>query len=145
MGTLTVSVDRTDLSLSPLVFSASDDGTPWGILPGYQMPGLVPQVRTAASDFTHGEVATSWKWTQARIAFDAFPDAASGAALLAAVDEVRAALGRLSYSVTTTWNGSALTWAAMPGACEPSGVDAPELDANQPVYSITIPVYPVGV
>lgn len=144
MGTLTVSIDRTDLSLSPLVFSAVEDGTTWGILPGYQMPGLVPQVRTATSNFVHGEVATGWTWTQARITFDAAPDVESAAALLAAVDEVRAALGRLSYSVTTTWNGAAQTWTAMPGACQPSTIDAPELDANQPVYSITIPVYPVG-
>ena len=143
MGTLTISVDRTSLSLGPLVFSANDDANVWGIMPGYQQPGLVPETRVASSPLTHGEVATRFKWQQALHQFDAFPNVASAAALTAAKAEVRAALGRLSYSVTVTENGQATIWDCQPGSFMPSPIDYPELDALHPAFAITIPCHPI--
>ena len=144
MATLSISIDRTSLGLGPLVFSGNDDANVWGILPGYQQPGLEPETRVATSPFTHGEVATRFKWRQAMHQFDAFPSVASAAAMTTAENEVRAALGRLSYTVTVNNNGQVTTWDAQPGSFVPSPIDWPELDGLYPAYSITIPCYPIA-
>ena len=141
--TLTISIDRTSLGLGPLVFSGRTDLNVWGILPGYQQPGLDPETRVASSRFTHGEVATGFKWRQAMHQFDAFPNVTTAAALTTAKNEVRAALGRLSYTVTVNENGQSTTWAAQPGTSVPSPIDWPELDGLYPAFSITIPCHPL--
>lgn len=144
MGTLTIAIDRTSLALSPLVFSAADDGTTWGILPGFVLPGRVARTRYAPSNFQHGDVATGSTWQHARLSWDAIPDVATAAALQTAEDELYAAVGQFSYDVTVTKNGVVSVWACDTGSAEPAPLDLMELDHNEPVYSITIPCYPVG-
>ena len=58
MATLSISIDRTSLGLGPLVFSGNDDANVWGILPGYQQPGLEPETRVATSPCVNRDDAT---------------------------------------------------------------------------------------
>lgn len=141
--TLTISIDRTSLGLGPLVFSGRTDLNVWGILPGYQQPGLDPEERIVSSPLTHGEVSTGFKWRGALHQFDAFPNVATPAALTAAKAEARAALGRQAYSVTVVENGESTTWACRVGRFLPSPIDYPELKYLQPAFSITIPCHPL--
>lgn len=144
MGTLTFSIARTSLSLSPLVLSANDDSNTWGILPGYTPPGRIARVRYASSNFTHGDVAVGSTWQQAVHSFDVSPTVASAAGLAAAVAELQAALGQFTYLTTVTRNGVAEVWTCDTGSLSPAPLDVNEVDHHQPVYSVTIPCYPVA-
>lgn len=145
MATLIITIDRTSLSLTPLVLSGSDDGTTWGILPGFQMPGQIPRTIYADSPFLHGSVAVSSTWQQAFLAFDACPEVADATGLTAATAELRAALGQLAYTATVALNGAESTWECDPGSLTPAPVDRPEIVANRPVYAVSIPCYPLPV
>ena len=67
----------------------------------------------------------------------------SAAALATAVSELQAALAQFAYDTTVTVNGVASVWACDMGSIAPSALDYPELDSNDPAYSVTIPCYPV--
>ena len=145
MSTLTVSIDRTSLSLSPLLMSGAEDGTPWGILgDSFQMPTKQARVAYVGGAWLHGSVATGWSWQQGLLSFNASPDVASEAALRSAVAELEAALGRLSYQATVTTNGQAETWRCDPGTLTSEGRTLTDLDSFDPVFTVTIPVYPVA-
>jgi hypothetical protein len=143
MPTLTISLDRTSLSLSPLVLSGVTDTNVWGILPGFQLPGQVPRVTYAESPFVHGAVAVGSTYQQAVLGFSVFPRVADAAALSTAVAGLRAALGQFAYTATVAWNGDTSTWECDPGSLTPQPVDLPELRANAPVYEVSIPCYPI--
>lgn len=147
MSTLTVSIDRTSLGLSALVFSGADDGTLWGIVgDSFQSPSKHARVTYASdSPWVHGSVATGWSWQQGLLSFDATPAVSSEADLKAAVAEVETALARLAYEATSTPNGVPDVWRCDPGSIVLSGgrsfVDLRDFD---PVYTVTIPCYPVS-
>lgn len=145
MGTLTVSIDRTSLSLDPLVLSGSEDGTTWGIVSDtFQMPMKQARIAYVDSPFQHGSTAVGWSWQQGLISFDASPEVASEVALANALAELEAALGRLSYEVTTTVNGQADVWRCDPGSLASEGRGLIDLDDHAPAYTVTIPCYPVA-
>jgi hypothetical protein len=142
--TFTASIDRSSLSLDPLVLNAGFEGV-WGVLPGWQMPGRQARVTYASSPYLHGDVATHWTWQHGMMSGDVTPQVDTPADMHAAVDALVAAIGRLSYEVTTTWNGVPTVWRCDPGSLTPSAVDYVELRDNQPVYSLSIPCYPLPV
>lgn len=143
--TLTISIDRTSLSLSPLVFSASL-GTTLGIL-DYQPPakqwrrGYAPD-----SADVHGSELLSAAYQQAILGFDWVRDGDSTETQVQASRvEVEAALAQFSYTVTTQVSGApAEVWAADPGAQVPSARTYSNLRHRNPVFDVTIPVYPIA-
>jgi hypothetical protein len=143
MSTFTVSIDRTDLSLSALVIQGNTRQAGWNAMPGWQIPDFMPVVETASSPYLHGSVATGWRYQDGILSGDVFPVVADAAALATAVAEMRAALGRLSYTVTTNVNGDVSVWSAQPGSMTRSPLDAIKVGRNEPVWSLTIPVYPI--
>lgn len=140
---LTIAIDRAGLSLADLVLSGTSDAETWGILPGFTLPGQIANVVYAESPFLHGSVATHATWQQAVLSFDAMPSAADGAALSLAVEELREALAQFSYEVTVTLNSVDYVWTCDMGSLSPSPLDFPEVDANRPIFSVSIPCYPV--
>lgn len=143
--TLEVAIDRTsiDPGLGPITLIGTAGRGGWGILAGWQLPGLQPQTRYADSDRIHGTPATSFKWIDGIFSGTVTYEGEDQAELQAACLDLGRALGRLSYPVVTTWNGYAQTWRARPGSLTPSAIDFPELRDNQPVFSISIPVHPI--
>lgn len=144
MVDLTISIDQTDLSLDPLVLSGVTDANTWGILPGFTMPGLVARNVEAESPFLHGSVVVRSTWQKAFFNLDVFPRVTTGAELATAYGELVAASGQFSYDATVTLNGVASVWRCDCASISPSPLDYPELVTNAPVYSLSIPVYPIA-
>lgn len=143
--TLTISIDRTSLSLSPLVLSASL-GTTLGIV-GYQAPALAWRLGYLPdSDDVHGSELQSAAYQQAILGFDWVRDGgATETQVAASYAEVAAAIGQFSYTVTTQVSGApAQVWSADPGSMPASPRSYPDLVNRNPVYAVTIPVYPIA-
>lgn len=140
---LTIAIGRSGLSLADLVLSGTTDAETWGILPGFTLPGQIANIAYAESPWLHGSVATHATWQQAVLSFDAMPNVDSGAGLDAAVAELREALAQFSYVVTVTLNSVSSEWSCDMGSLSPSPLDFPEVDANRPIFSVSIPCYPV--
>jgi hypothetical protein len=144
---VTVSIDRTSLGKAPLVLSAGQDTTLG--LTAYQPPGKVARV-TYANDHPDmdGSVALSASWQQALLGFNVVTDqAADEAAIASQVAELVEALAQFSYLVTTTvGNAPAEVWSAQRGSIAlavSDGRSFTDLANHNPVYAITIPVYPI--
>lgn len=141
MATLTISLDRTSLSLSPLVLSGIEDANVWGIAPGFTPPMEIPRVRYAGSAWGR-DVATGFNWQQGIIVCDVFPRVADTAALNAEVAALKAALAQIAYQATIARNGVATVWDCSPSGLAPAAIDLYELEANEDGYALNIPCYP---
>lgn len=144
---LTITIDRTGLSLSPLVLSGVDDDHDYGIT-AYQPPALQARVGYMPdSGDIDGSEAISSSWQQSLLGFSFVPDHADDETdVQASYAEVAAAVGQFSFTVTTQVSGApAQVWSADRGSIALAAGSRSYLDltAVPPVYSITIPVYPV--
>ena len=143
--TLTVTIDRTSLSLPPLVLSGTRDSNALAIV-SYQAPSTLARVGYMPdSADTHGSEAISFAYQQAILGFDWVRDGGSTETQVqASRNEVAAALAQFSYSVTTQISGApAEAWTADPGSQVPSARTYADLMNRNPVYAVTIPVYPI--
>lgn len=143
---VTISIGRSSMpgSPAPLVFSATYDGTALGIV-SYQPPADVPRYTYAPSGGSaNGAELVEVAWEQTNLGWDWIADeATTGADVQAAYLEVRAALEQFSFPVTTQVDGApAQVWAADRGGMNPSPRTYEDLANRNPVYSVTIPVYP---
>lgn len=143
--TLTISIDRTALSLPPLVFVGSGEGS-LGVV-DYREPAMQPRVRFApSSDFIHGDVPLSWSWQQTLLDWAFFTDVESEAESRALLAEVRAAVTQgLSFMVSVSVSGApAESWSCSPGPLVPeSGRTYENLRDSDPVWSLSLPCYPI--
>jgi len=143
--TLTISIDRTGLSLGALAFSGALDGTTLGIV-GYQPPALQSRVTYAPDSINiHGSEAIAASWQQAILGFDWVRDGDSTETeVQASYAEVAAAIAQFSYVVTTQVSGApAQLWRADPGSIVPAARTYSDLTYRNPVYAVTLPVYPI--
>jgi hypothetical protein len=140
-----ISIDRSSLSLTPLVIKS--DRTTGLTLVSYREPAMQPRIKYApTSDWQHGDLALGFTYQQVVLSFQvAARTAASEAVARSAIAELVAALGRLSYLVTVTLAGApAETWTCDPGAVV--AVDDrqyADLAHHDPAWQISIPAYPV--
>ena len=145
--TLTVTIDRTSLSKSPLVLSAGHDTTIG--LSAYQPPSKVARITYMPDNSSiHGSEAIASSWQQAILGFNALIDqAASEADIASAVSDLTAAVEQFSYTITTqVGNAPAEKWSADMGSitlADSGGRVFEDLAHLNPVYSVTIPVYPI--
>lgn len=147
MTALTITIDRTGLALSDLVLSGLLDANPYGIV-AYSPPAL--QARLIAlpdSASVHGTEYVGGGWQQSLLGFSWVPDQAEDAGdAQAAYREVAAAIGQFSFVVTTqVGSAAAEVWDASMGniALAAGSRDFTDLEHSNPVYSVTIPVYPI--
>lgn len=146
MATATLSIDRTGLSLSALVFDGADTGTTH-VLVEMNEPARVNRTSYAsAGRFMHGLVPVASTWEHTTLAATVRLEAASAAALETAKDALVAALGQFSFTVTTTVNGVANVWQAERGSMVLAGdsLEYENLRRDVERYRITIPVHPVA-
>lgn len=145
--TLTISIDRSGMpgSPSPLVFSATLDGTALGIV-GYQPPATDWR-RDYAPDSAdvHGSELIAAAYQQAILGWDWVDDNASTETQVqASRKEVEAALAQFSYPITTQVSGApAEVWLAEPGTQTPSARTYEDLANRNPVFAVSVPVYPI--
>ena len=143
--TLTITLDRTSLGLGALVLSGSGTANPLGIV-AYTPPALQQRIIYAPdAPGVHGSEALAASWQQAVLGFDWCRfDAATEAQVAASYDEVAEALGQFSFLVTTAVSDAlAQTWAANAGSLVPSARTYSDLTYRNPVYAVSIPVYPI--
>ena len=144
--TLTITVSRTSLSMPDLVFSGSLDGTTLGIT-GYQPPSLLWRKNYMPdSDDVHGSELVSASYQQAILGWDWVRDnGATEAQVQASRQEVAAALAQFSYAITTQVNGApAEVWRADPGDQTVAPRTWENLAYSNPVYAVSVPVYPIA-
>jgi hypothetical protein len=144
--TLTITISRTSLSLSPLVFSAALDVNPLGIV-GYQPPALQWRLgRMPDSADVHGSETISASYQQSILGWDwVREDGSTETQVQASRKEVEAALGQFSYTITTQISGApAEVWSADPGDQVSSARSYEDLANANPVFAVTVPVYPIA-
>lgn len=146
--TLTISIDRTSLSLSALVLSGAVDANDYGIT-SYSPPGLQQRRKQMPdADSVHGSEITGTAYQQAILGFSWVPDQATDETdVQAAYLEVAAAIGQFEFTVTTQVGGApAQVWSANAGDIDLAGGSRTytDLEHSNPVYSVTIPVYPIA-
>jgi hypothetical protein len=146
--TLTISIDRTGMvgAPAPLTFSATPGVGTLGIT-DYTEPAVAPQnIYASTSDYEHGETIRGARWHNTLLSWEVVTDAASTEqAAREAIAEVLAAVSRLEYEVTVTVDGApAETWLAQGyGTVTVNGARTfANLRDHNPVWSITLPVYP---
>lgn len=134
-------------SPAPLVLSGMEDGTTWG-LASLRVPGRIARVAYYPDHpEVSGSKARAAALQQGILSFAAFPDVTSEAAQQAAFAELAAAIGRFSYTLTTTVAGAAgQVWSCDWGSIEledSSGRTFEDLADSKPLYVVSIPVYPI--
>jgi hypothetical protein len=143
--TLTISIDRTDMSLTPLVMSADTSADAIGIA-SYTEPALLVEISYGdASGNYDGEYPLRWRRPNTFHRFDVITDLAtteafSQAAMLALV----AATSRLRYLTTVTIGNSVKVW-----TCFPASFSAPERTLNDVrdhdvLWTVTLPCHPTA-
>lgn len=144
--TLLISIDRTLLSLSPLVLSGVDDANDLGVS-DYREPARSARVTWApTSAFEDGDLPLSMTWAQSSLDFDAFPSASTEASARALYAELVAAISQgLEFPVTVTvGDAAAETWTCNPGSISyASGRNVVDLRDHNAVWSVSIPCHPV--
>ena len=140
---LTVTIDCSSLELDPIVINGDFTGGGWEMMPGYQMPGLQPQAKTVGATWLHGEPATSAKWINGIVSFDAVYIAEDAPEISAALAVMRRALIRTRFPVTTDRNGDVQTWKGQAGSITPSPLEYEQLRDDEQAYAISIPVHPI--
>lgn len=146
--TLTISIDRTGMAGSPgpLVLTGAKATTTTLGVTEYAEPAVQARVQYApTSVWTHGETALGWSYQQSLLAFSVVPVGADEDDGRAAITELRAALSRLSFTVTVTVDGApAETWTCDAGTVEPAGSRTlADLRYNTPTWNVSVPAYPV--
>jgi hypothetical protein len=144
---LTISIDRTSLTLSALLLTGHDNPARVFSVADYQEPAMQPRTQYApSSDDVSGEMPLSWVWQDSILGFNVFAeDVTTEADLRSRLAALTAAVGRLSYATTVTVGDAAPeTWTCRPGTVTPAGSRTSfDLQTHDPVWSVSIPVHPI--
>lgn len=110
---LSLSFDRTSLSLSPLVVTNNPDEDLW--IEVFQEPGFDFRYKYAPdSDLIPGSTLLAAVLEMTSLPVSIYARAASTAALRAVKDELAAAVSQFSYDLTLTVDGDDMTFSADP-------------------------------
>lgn len=145
---LTITIDRTSLSLSPLVLSGVDDANVLGIT--RYVPPALQQRRTYMPDSAgvKGSELVEKAYQQAILAFDFVTATTSESTAQSKYAEVAAAVDQFSFTVTTQVSGApAQVWSADAGDIQLAAADGRtylDLVGANPEYAVSLPVYPIA-
>lgn len=143
--TLTISIDRTVLSLSPLVFVGQGDGE-LGI-EDYREPAIQPRVSYApSSEWQHGEIAMGWSYQQSILEWSFFTDVDTESESRALIAAVRAAVTQgINFEVTVSVSDADdEVWVCNPGSVSPTESRTYlNMRTPDPVWNVSLPCYPV--
>jgi hypothetical protein len=144
--TLTISIDRTSMSLSALVLTGHDDPTRYLSVSDYTDPAMQARITYAPTGDAHGDVPLSWSYQETLINFAVFAETATSESdARGRIATLTSALGRLSYPVTITVNGATPeVWTCRPGSIALTEArNSTDLLSGKPVWAVSIPAYPV--
>ncbi len=143
--TLTITIDRTSLTLAPLVLSGKLDGTPLGIV-NYSPPARLSRMTQMPDNpQIDGTEYTGTAWEKTMLGFDWMPDTATTETQVqASYAEVVAAVGQFEFTVKTKVSDAPEeTWYANRGSVLPGDRTLIDLTHHNPVYAVDIPVHPI--
>ncbi len=146
MPTASLTIDRTDMSLSDLVFSGSN-GSELGLI-DLSEPVMIPRTEYASDGrYIDGAVAVASTWDLTAIAAVVELKYTSASALQAGYEALVAALARITFEVTITKNGDAVTYETQGrcGIAPAKNLDRLDLSRTTQLYNLTFPVNPVPV
>lgn len=137
--TLTFTIDRTSLSLSPLVLSAASGVSTLGIV-SYREPARDRDNTVAGGSSFAPPALLATMPAPSFHTLLLVPQVASQSAEDTALAALYAALGQFTYTVTDARNGSSRTWTAQPGSLSPTN-DRSRIDLAyfKPLWAVTIP------
>ena len=141
---LTVSIDRSSLTLAALVIS-NTPGAYWLPEDGFTEPEF-DQRQTFASDSpdTAGSLLIQSVQGVGSFGCTVYTQASTAAALKAQKRALEAAVYQFSYTLSLTIVGAPDTYAAMPGRVSWGEVDSGMVGALLARAAVTIPVQPLG-
>jgi hypothetical protein len=142
----TVSIDRSSLSLSPLVIDTDGFSTYYVDAKGLGRVGKTPRETFATdSPYINGRTRTAVVLEESALPLGVRVQASSSSALNTAVTALEDALWQFVYTVTVTVDGVVKVWTAYPATIQSAdGLLAFErVTSFHEDLSISIPVYPV--
>lgn len=142
--TTEVSIDRTSLSLSPLVIGSQyADAGMWLAPDGLGRPGMAWSRSYATARDWHGAVQTDARLEQSSIALTVYLSGSSTANLETRYNTLQAALFQFAFAVDVTVDSATRTWLADCADVQP-GNYLPELASNYlQLVAVSIPVFPI--
>lgn len=147
MTTLTISIDRTSLTLPALVMLGHPDASLALGVTDYTEPAMQPRINYApTSGYVHGEQALGWAWQETMLNFSVSTfNQPSENASRTLVAELRTAITQFSYTVTVTVDGAAAeSWTCRPGSLVPAGSRSlADVTHHRPVWAVSIPCHPI--
>lgn len=143
--TLTISIDRADMALTPLAMGA---GTLTDLtIVNYTEPPVVARVAYApTSRWLHGDMPLGTTLNNTALDFTVAPaHAATEQDAREAIDELAAAIARLTYEVTVTVNDAdPLVWTCYAGGLTPAGPRTfQNLRRRRPTWNVSLPAHPI--
>lgn len=146
MSTMSISVDRSGLSLSPLVFSGRRDGATLGIT-AYNEPAMIARNRYAtSSDYEDGDDILGTTLQQGVLAWNFItPEVTTEQEHRTLVAAVREAVAQLQFNVTVIVDGAdAETWRCDRGNLSPvAGRSRTDVRVHLAEWVVAAPCYPV--
>lgn len=143
--TLTISIDRTDLVLTPLDLGAGTS-TPLTIVKFTEPPLLQRVYYAPSSRSMHGDLPLGFTLDNTSLEFTVGPaNAANEQDARDAIDALTVAISRLSYEVTVTTNDAdPQIWTCYPGSLTPAGARTFEnLRRHRPTWNVNLPAHPI--
>ena len=144
MPSISLTIDRTGMSLANLVFSGAN-GTALGLI-SLQEPVMLARTEYAASArFIHGSFPVASTWDHSAIVATVELKYSTASALRTGYLELVAALNRITFPVTITKNAVAVSWTGERGslALASDSLTRHDLERTTELYRLTIPVHPI--
>jgi len=140
---LSLTVDRSGLSLGALVFSTFDTGY-WLPEDGISYPAKRWRKEYVDSRNLHGSMLVRATLEQSAVAGTVYIKADTAAGLKTRRDEVEAAFGQFFYNVMIADDSGSVTYSADPADVDWGDVDSGMAAALIARASVNIPVYPIA-
>lgn len=147
---LIITTDRSGMpgSLSPLVLHGSADGSGRRIV-AYSPPALQSRITWMPDSIdVEGSEAIATTWQQSMLGFSVKIEATTETLVQSTYAEMVAAWSQFSFTITTQLSGApAQVWSANRGSiqlADSTGRTFADVHNLNPVYAITIPVYPIA-
>lgn len=142
----TVTLDCSSIPASDVVLNSATSATYVLLQEGLSRPAITWRLTPAPdSADVHGTEYVAAAKEQTTLPLKVMIQAASSAALDAAISDLEDALSQFTYTATVVVDGVTKVWSCAPAAYSPTSglIDSNFVDGHFDVYTITIPVYPI--